>query len=244
MLKEKRQTNLNININKTNKMKTRKISIALILMLSVTFAFGQFSEPVKTSFGILSGANFQTFSGKDNGGDKLENDMLVGFHAGVNVLIPVAPEFYFQPGLLFTTKGAKNTSSIMTSTYSISYIEMPLNLVYRGSLGSGYVLVGFGPYVSYGIMGKAKHEGGALSYESDIEFKNEVETGDPLTTSYFKAFDAGGNVFVGYEMAMGVFIQLNTQIGMLNIKPEDKRLLSDDSVMKNTGFGLSLGYRF
>ncbi|MBN1769556.1 MAG: PorT family protein [Prolixibacteraceae bacterium] len=224
-------------------MKTRKISIAIILMLSVSFAFAQLGEPVKTSFGILGGVNMQTFSGKDAGGVKLENDMLVGFHAGVNMLIPVAPEFYFQPGLLFTTKGAKNTNSLFASTYSISYIELPLNLVYRASLGNGYVLVGFGPYVAYGIMGKAKHEGGALSYESDIEFKNIVEIADPLTTSYFKALDAGGNVFVGYEMASGIFIQLNTQIGMLNIKPEDKRNPNDESAMRNTGFGLSLGYR-
>jgi len=223
-------------------MKTRKIAIALTLLLSVTLGFAQ--DNAKTSFGILGGGNLQTFNGKDFSGDKLENDMVIGYHVGVNVLIPVAPEFYFQPGLLFTTKGAKNTTGVLTSTYSISSIELPLNLVYRGSLGSGYVMVGFGPYVSYGIMGKAKIEGGSLSYESDVEFTNVVEIGDPLTTTYFKALDAGGNVFVGYEMAQGIFIQLNTQIGMLSIKPEDKRLPGDESVIKNTGFGLSLGYRF
>jgi hypothetical protein len=225
-------------------MNTRKISLVLVLLLSVTFAFTQGNDKAKTAFGILGGVNLQTFNGKDFSGDKLENDMVIGYHAGINVLIPVATEFYFQPGLLFTTKGAKNVTGILTSTYSISSIELPLNLVYRGSLGGGYILVGFGPYVSYGIMGKAKYEGGSLSYESDIEFKNVVEIGDPITTTYFKALDAGGNVFVGYEMAGGIFIQLNTQIGMLNIKPEDNRLVSDKSTIKNTGFGLSLGYRF
>lgn len=223
-------------------MKTRKISIVLILLLSVTFAFAQGNT--KPAFGILGGVNLQTFSGKDFSGNKLENDMIVGYHVGVNVLIPVAPEFYFQPGLLFTTKGTKNTTGVLTSTYSISSIELPLNLVYRGAVGNGYILLGFGPYVSYGLMGKAKHEGGDLSYESDVEFTNVVEVGDPLTVSYFKALDAGGNVFIGYEMAGGIFVQLNTQLGMLNIKPEDKRLPSDESVVKNTGFGLSLGYRF
>ncbi|MBN2807181.1 MAG: PorT family protein [Prolixibacteraceae bacterium] len=225
-------------------MNTKKLLIALILMLSVTFAFAQVNEKGKTSFGILGGVNFQTFNGKDFSGNTLENDMMIGYHAGVNVLIPVAPEFYFQPGLLFTVKGSKNTSNLMTSTYSISSIELPLNLVYRASLGSGYILAGFGPYVSYGIMGKAKFDGGSLSYETEIEFKNEVEIGDPLTSIYFKALDAGGNVFVGYEMAGGIFLQLNSQIGMINIKPEDKRLPNDESVVKNTGFGLSLGYRF
>jgi hypothetical protein len=225
-------------------MKTRKITLALILMLSVTFAFAQGNEKGKTSFGILGGGNLQTFNGKDFSGEKLKNDMIIGYHVGVNVLIPVAPEFYFQPGLLFITKGSKKTTDVVTGKYSISSIELPLNLVYRGSLGNGFILVGFGPYVSYSIMGKAKFEGGDLSYESDVEFKNVVEVADPLTTTYFKALDAGGNVFVGYEMASGIFVQLNTQIGMLNISPEDKRYPDSETVIKNTGFGLSLGYRF
>jgi hypothetical protein len=225
-------------------MKTKQLYIALIIMLMANFTFAQYSDSPKTSLGILGGVNLQTINGKDFSGDKLENDMVVGFHAGLNVMIPLVPEFYFQPGLLFTTKGAKNTEGVITSTYQISSIELPLNLVYKGALGSGFILVGFGPYVSYGIMGKAKFEGGSLSFEPNVEFKNTVEIGDPLTTTYFKAFDAGGNVFVGYEMAGGIFLQLNTQIGMLNIKPEDNRFPSDETAWKNTGFGLSLGYRF
>ena len=51
-----------------------------------------------------------------------------------------------------------------------------------------------------------------------------MEAGDPLTVPYFKAFDAGGNIFAGYEMASGIFFQLNTQFGMLKINPEDKRI--------------------
>jgi hypothetical protein len=225
-------------------MKTRNYSLVFILLLSGLFASAQDNYAAKTYFGILGGVNLQTFNGKNFSGDKLENDMVVGFHAGVNMLVPIVPEFYFQPGLLFTQKGSKNTTGLITSNYSISSIELPLNLVYRGSLGSGYILVGFGPYVSYGIMGKAKFEGGLLNYDSDIEYKNVVEIGDPLTRTYFKPLDAGGNVFVGYEMAAGIFVQLNTQIGMLNIRPKDERFPTDESIIKNTGFGLSLGYRF
>jgi hypothetical protein len=49
---------------------------------------------------------------------------------------------------------------------------------------------------------------------------------------------------VGFETVGGLFLQLETQFGMLNINPEDKRILTDKSSKKNTGFGLSLGYRF
>lgn len=174
--------------------------------------------------------------------------MIIGFHAGVNVLIPIAPEFYFQPGLLFSTKGATNEEVVLGTTYTtttkFSYIELPLNLVYRGELSNGFVLVGFGPYVGYGIGGKRTIEGGPVTIENDVEFTNVVETDGDLLTPYFKAFDAGANVFAGYEMASGIFVQLNAQLGLLNINPEDKRIVDDKSSVKNTGFGLSLGYRF
>jgi hypothetical protein len=49
---------------------------------------------------------------------------------------------------------------------------------------------------------------------------------------------------VGYETAGGLFLQLDTQLGLLKINPEYEALTNDDSSVKNTGFGLTLGYRF
>jgi hypothetical protein len=63
-------------------------------------------------------------------------------------------------------------------------------------------------------------------------------------TTFLRAFDAGGNIFAGYELASGIFIQLNTQLGMLKINPEDRRISNDLLSIKNTGFGFSIGYRF
>ncbi|MDY0102716.1 MAG: porin family protein [Lentimicrobium sp.] len=228
-------------------MKTKLFSLTMIFTLVVSLAaFAQGDS--KASFGIIGGVNFQNLNGKDMDGDKLENDMIVGFHAGINVQLPIAPQFYFQPGFMFSTKGGENSTTLLgttiTSTYKLSYIELPLNLVYKGELSNGYVLLGFGPYVAYGIGGKATIEGGAVTLESDIEFKKEVETGDPLTTSYFKPLDAGANIFFGYELASGIFAQLDAQLGLININPDDKRLPDNKLAIKNTGFGLSLGYRF
>jgi hypothetical protein len=211
----------------------------MLLMLSASLASAQ-----STAFGILGGVNAQNLNGKGFDGSKLSNDMIIGFHAGINAQIPIVPSFYFQPGLLFSTKGAKNTEGVVTTTNKLSYIELPLNLVYKGALGNGYVMVGFGPYVGYGIMGKSITEGGSAKLESDVVFTNAVESDDPLGTTYYKALDAGGNIFAGYEMASGIFLQLNTQFGMININPEDKRFPTGETAIKNTGFGLSLGYRF
>jgi len=212
-------------------MKNRLLSIVLILVLSASFAIAQ--EKSKMSFGILGGVNFQNLNGKLSSGDKLENDMLLGFHGGVNVQVPIAPEFYFQPGLMFATKGAKDTYTILgaefTDEIKINYIEMPLNLVYKGAVGNGFFMLGFGPYVAYGISGKQVFEGKDITFERGVDYN---------------ALDAGANIFAGFETAGGVFLQLDTQFGMMNINPDDENSSNDQSTAKNTGFGLSLGYRF
>jgi hypothetical protein len=211
-------------------MKTRLFSLIMIIMLCGSLAIAQ----NKASFAVLGGINFQNLNGKYDNGNKLQNDMLMGYHAGVNIQLPIAPEIYFQPGLMYALKGAK----IATTKYKLSYIELPLNVVYKASLGSGFFMLGFGPYIAFGIGGKAVPESGS---SSDIKFKKSMVSGDaPL--SVYKPFDAGGNILVGYEMAGGLFLQLDTQLGMLNIYPENSS--GDISTMKNTGFGLSLGYRF
>jgi hypothetical protein len=227
-------------------MKTRLLTILTIVALSITMASAQGTD--KLSFGVLGGVNFQNLNGKNVSGDKLENEMILGYHAGVNVQIPIAPQFYFQPGLIFSTKGAKNVSTFTgveyTTTTKLSYVEMPLNLVYKALLGNGYFMLGFGPYIGYGIGGKVVTEGGSISLDQDIEFQNVVETTDDMTVPYYKALDFGGNIFAGYELSNGIFVQFNTQLGMVKINPEYKILPDDESIVKNTGFGLSLGYRF
>ena len=105
-------------------------------------------------------------------------------------------------------------------------------------------MLGFGPYVAYGINGSAQRDIGSGFIDSAIEFTNVIETTDPLTTSYFKPLDAGANIFAGYEMSSGIFLQLNTQLGLLNIYPEDKRFTGNNIAIKHAGFGLSLVYRF
>lgn len=221
-------------------MYNRLFSFTFFILLSLPLANAQSN----VSFAILGGVNFQNLNGKNTNGDKLDNKIILGYHAGVNAQIPIAPTFYFQPGLMFSTKGAKNTNGEASSKYNLSYIELPLNFVYKAVLGNGYFMLGFGPYLAYGISGKVTTDVGGQSLKTDIKFQKVVEISDPITVAYLKPFDAGGNVFAGYEWANGLFFQVDTQLGMLKINPEDRRVVSDKSVLKNTGFGFSLGYRF
>jgi Outer membrane protein beta-barrel domain len=229
-----------------------KRSIPLLTAILFCSLFSQAQEAtVKaggTTFGIRAGVNFQNINGKDASDNKLSNDLITGFNVGVNAEIPVAPEFYFQPGLLFSTKGAKNSEvtlgQTVNSTIHISYVELPLNFLFKPTLGTGHLLLGFGPYVALGVGGKAKYEGAGASVTEDIKFKKNVATTDPQNVAYFKPMDAGANLLAGYEFGNKLSFQLNAQLGMLKINPTYEGASNDKSSAKNTGFGLSVGYRF
>ncbi len=230
-------------------MKTKLLTLSVILVLSTI------AMQAQMGFGLLGGVNFQNINGKDANGDKYANGLIVGFHIGADVNIPFAPDFYFQPGLLFSVKGARDNlfnlpakaaNSNYNTTTRISYIEIPLNLLFRPKVGDGYVLLGFGPYVALGIGGKQKFTSGTLSYEQKILFKNEITQSEffDINNAYYRRFDAGANIFFGYEMPMGIFLQLNAQLGLIKINPAHSWDTGDKTSFRNTGYGLSIGYRF
>ena len=220
--------------------------ISLISALALCTIFSQ-AQKTGTSFGLRAGVNFQNINGKDEDGDKLTNDIITGFNIGFNAEIPVAPDFYFQPGVLFSTKGAKNEDDIFGQTVrtriKLSYVEVPLTLLYKPVLGNGRLLLGFGPYVAFGVGGKVKYDGGSIDETQDIKFQSTVKTSDPDDVSYVKRMDAGGNILAGYEFSNRFSFQLNAQLGLVKMNPEYEGASNDQSSAKNTGFGFSLGYR-
>lgn len=217
-------------------MKKRILSLAIAgLFAAPLFAQEMTVTANKTTFGLRAGVNFQTINGKDSEGDKLENDLLTGFHAGVNAEIPIGTGLYVQPGVLYTLKGAKNNDA--DSKVKISYIDVPVNLLYKPILGTGNMVLGFGPYVGFGIGGKVE----SGSEERDIEFDNTAEA--PINPT-FKRLDAGANFLAGYEFTNKLSFQINAQLGLVDINPKDPSRLNDETNWRNTGWGLSLGYRF
>ena len=148
----------------------------------------------------------------------------------MNAEIPVGIDFYVQPGLLFSTKGAKFDDANGEIKRNISYIEIPVNFLYKPELGDGRMLLGFGPYAAFAVGGNTE----IGNNKNDIEFGNEVGEN--------KRFDAGANLLAGYEFSNRLSFQLNAGLGLVNMY---NRLDSDNkTTVKNTGFGVSLGYRF
>ena len=205
-------------------MKTRLVIVTVLAFLVTINSFAQSN----ISFGVRAGVNFQNLTGKDETGDKFSNKLIPGFNVGGNVEIPIATDFYLQPGLLFSTKGAKDKNSDFKT--HLSYLEIPINFLYKPMLGDGKLLLGFGPYAAFGVGGK---------YKGQVFNTGDVFGSDP---GQIKRFDAGANLLAGYEFSNKLSFQLNAGLGLINLANREQG--DSKSSLKNTGFGISAGYRF
>lgn len=216
-------------------MKTK----ALLSAVACCLSFAGFSQMGNPSVDLRAGINFQNLNGKNANGGNLNYSLKAGFNIGVLAEVPVASEFFIQPGVLFSTKGARDKNSFggKDLKVNLSYIEIPVNLLYKPILGKGRTIIGFGPYIAYAVGGKVKVEG----VDTNIKFANTISSSQESDT-YFKRMDAGANFIFGYEMSNRVSAQLNAQLGLAKINPKVTGSNNKSSV-KNTGFGVSLGYR-
>lgn len=133
----------------------KKIFFSTALILSGAF-FTASAQSTSTSsgigFGIRAGVNLQNINGKYDNGDKLENKLVPRFQGGVVVDIPLADQFYIQPGLLFTGKGAKEKDTDIN--VSLSYLDVPVTFLFKPVLGTGRMLLGVGALCWFCHCGK------------------------------------------------------------------------------------------
>lgn len=209
--------------------------------------------------GLRAGLNLSSVTFKDGNGDIYRGAKRnPGFHVGVTFDIPVAPDFYIQPGALFSTKGAELRGESWEyfwpddiyydgdyTRLTPYYLEVPFNFLYKPYLGSGRLMFGAGPYVAYGLGGRYKDNFDGEINTGRLEFVNDFNdaTSEDDVDVYGKPFDFGLNVLGGYEFSNRFSLQLNGQIGLANIEPNDDGARPDAS-MKNSSIGISVGYKF
>ncbi len=213
---------------------------AIVMLLLISFSSNAQNKNNSSAigFGIRAGVNFQNINGKDAAGDKLENKLVPRFQGGLTAEIPLADEFYLQPGILYSGKGTKFNSN--EAKLNLGYAEIPVSLLFKPVLGTGKMLLGVGSYVGFAINGKLKQQNGSTT---DVKFANSVTLAEATSAYYAKRLDAGANLLVGYEMSNRWSLQLNAQWGMAKINPQIEGV-NNKTAYRNTGFGLSLGYRF
>jgi hypothetical protein len=228
-------------------MKIRIISFSLLALFVSAISNAQSAR-------LVGGVNLANVSVTDNGRVDDAN-MLTSFHVGIIGDLPIAGIVSFQPGLLYTGKGSKvqkgNEGDIgyFKQTFNPSYIEVPMNLVFKTpAVKSTRFFAGAGPYIAIGVAGKAKTESnfgvGITKTEHDIEFSND----DPTTFNeeegtgfgVLKRFDYGLNGTAGIEGKSIVF-SVNYGLGLAKLQSGSNS--SEDNNNKHRVLGFTLGFK-
>ncbi|MEP7195924.1 MAG: outer membrane beta-barrel protein [Saprospiraceae bacterium] len=218
------------------------IGIGIAVVCNILFC-NSFIGSQTLSVGAHAGLNFQNINGKDSNGDPLKNNLVPRYSLGLNLEIALASEYSLQTGLSYSTKGAKNKDE--NANLNLAYLELPFNFIFKPALGQHHMLLGFGPYLAYGLSGNLKSEFGGVTLDREVKYQKNIELSDLLSTTqvFFSPWDAGVNLLAGFELSNGLSIQFNAQLGLININPNVNGFTNDESAYKNTGFGVSLGYR-
>jgi len=228
-----------VQLKKPNMKRTITL-VTLLLMLSGAFA------QKKTTVGFHGGYTLYKIHGRNADGSNFSLKTEDGFSLGMNVEIPIATNFYLQPGIQYNQKGANfKEYHYMGQTFhgdvKLSYIEVPVNIIYKPSLGSGHLLLGAGAFAGYGTGREAGVDQGMyhVRFAEDVT-PQQIEQ----VPFYYRPWDAGANFIVGYQFANNLYTEFDAQIGMKRINPSINGQWEGKTKHRTTGIAYTIGYRF
>jgi hypothetical protein len=187
--------------------------IFLAISMIALFAAGAAAQGI--SGGIKGGLNLANL----NGDDVSDTDIKTGFHLGGYVNVAFGGALSLQPELLYSTVGAKASEDGGDFKWNLSYVSVPVMLMYS----FGTLNVQAGPQFGFLTGSKWEVEEAGDSYELDV--KDDT-----------KSMDVGMNLGLGAN-----FGKFNAAarycIGLSSIDD------SGDSDIKNGVIQLSLGVK-
>ena len=209
-------------------MKNRNIKYALAALLSLNLGvvMAQSYDSGNPEFGIKGGINASNLYSTDAD----DENMLVGFNAGLYARLPITDNIAFQPELLYTTKGSKveynNAFASGDVKLKLDYIELPL--LFKFNLTENFNIQA-GGYASYLVNSKVKGEG-AVNFERDV-------------TDNLQKFDAGLAAGVGVDFNP-VSVGLRYNYGLTDIGKESNTAIPNGfQDAKNSSFSLYVAYK-
>ena len=196
-----------------------KSALVICMMFTVTNMHAQIK------IGPTAGLNLSTMTLKSMG-LSLDPKTIVGFNVGVISEFNLKGNLFLQPALLFSAKGSKYSVLEEEMTITPSFIEIPVNAMYKFGSGSTKFFLNAGPYFGLAIGGKTKSGGES----ADIKF-GSGESND------MKRFDFGLNLGAGIEIK-NFLISAHYGLGLANLAP----VTTDDTEVKIRVIGISISY--
>jgi len=178
-------------------------------------------------FGLKAGVNISSYYG--SGADASDLKSIVGFQVGGLYELPLSGGFYLQPSAMLSLKGSVATESGYDMNIKPYYLEVPVRLMYKLDAGPGKFTLAVGPYVGLGLFGTASMTVSGQSASVDLFTK--VNGAEPM----LDRFDMGVSSAIGYELKSGLFFNVESSLGLVDVAKNSK--------MKNTTISLVAGFK-
>lgn len=232
----------------------KKVFVAAALMVCASVSYAQsFGEMFRSDdkggieYGVRAGLNISDIRMK-SGNLKADLKSQAGFHVGAVVGIPVTNGFYIQPGLVFSSKGARDVYEedgyrSVASMFPV-YLEIPVLASFRADVADNVNLqLNIGPYFDFGLGG---------NYTSKWEYDGESGKDEPYpffgksseneARMGMKRFDFGLSFGLGVELWDHYYAGVKYDVGLVNMAIKD--VWGNDYKAHNGTFAITLGYNF
>lgn len=184
----------------------KKILLAIAFLATVSF-----TSNAQMKITPAVGLNMSTVSGAEGASS------IMSFHIGGLVGFGITDNISLQPGIFYSIKGAKQEVFSISATTNLSYLEIPINVVY--AFGESGLSAHAGPYL--GMLMSAK------------------SGSDDVKDSY-KSMDFGLNLGLSYNLPMNLMVRAQYGMGLADINNKDKSGI--DKKLSNSCIGITVGY--
>jgi len=168
----------------------KKYYVIIFLLIALFITNSSFAQ--KPTFGLklgvaVSHSTIDENTTEPNSGSSFNG---VGILGGVYLDIPLANEVVLRPGAEIVSKGSSGNSRYYYYPPRFTYLDIPLNILYKSNSSHGHLIAGGGP-----VLG--------------IPFQPYY--------GYTLKTDVGLNGIIGYEFSIGFSFNVNYCYGLNNV---------------------------
>jgi hypothetical protein len=198
------------------------------VILSLISSTGLYAQNIQ--FGAEAGLNLSGATLKDPGASPKASPS-PGFQIGTfaGYALP-NPHLSLGARLLFSYEGYDPNLYGTNVSIHVSFIKIPVNLIYKAHEGSARWFFGIGPYIAPALGGHYFAQGN----KTTIHFGN-----DPLNDE-LKRIDIGANLMAGYQVDEKILLRASFDFGIINYVTPGST--GDNASAHTLNLGITAGY--
>lgn len=209
----------------------KTFKLALVILLHIVCLSNISAQEKPVTLGVRAGINLSSFTAKLTDSNLGAINSRAGFMIGVTTDFALTERCYILTGIDFASKGVREKRKTNDINIGAMYMLMPIHFGYKFQMDySPAFLFRFGPYLGYGVAGKAKN-------------KTTNEKVDTFQSEGYKKFDYGLGIGFGTEIPLDMFdsgaivVEAGFNLGLADISEIGEKVKTRDLF-------LTVGYKF